>query len=259
MSARASHWQSDTWKLIGASATGTSHRHGHQPCQDYFAWRVMESGEIVVAVADGAGSAQRSDEGAELACKRVLEAMTPTEGGDNIDPDAWKETLGFAFQKAAMGLRFKALEENVKIEHFACTLIVLLLADTFTLAAQVGDGASLIGTEQGVVQLLTVPAHGEHVNETIFLTTPNALEYSQINLVGRAAQRFAVFSDGLQALALDFRAGSPHVPFFEPLWRFLEGTENTQTASSQLAAFLDSSKVNDRTDDDKSLVLGVRR
>ena len=48
------------WRIVGASVQGTSHQKDDIPCQDAHGYRVLLSGAIVVAVADGAGTASRS-------------------------------------------------------------------------------------------------------------------------------------------------------------------------------------------------------
>jgi hypothetical protein len=53
----------------------------------------------------------------------------------------------------------------------------------------------------------------------------------------------------------------PHLPFFEPLFAFVEASappKDGAQASEALTAFLASPRVCERTDDDKALVLALR-
>ncbi|KPC02084.1 Uncharacterized protein AC501_3370 [Pseudomonas amygdali pv. lachrymans] len=70
-----------------------------------------------------------------------------------------------------------------------------------------------------------------------------------------------MFSDGLQRLALDMAKGEPHGPFFEPIFRKMQALtdESRPMIGSALESFLGSSRINDRTDDDKSLAIAVLR
>ena len=70
-----------------------------------------------------------------------------------------------------------------------------------------------------------------------------------------------MFSDGLQRLALVYQSQTVHEPFFEPMFAELRNADlqTCNSLSDQLARFLDSPKINERTDDDKTLVLASRR
>jgi len=72
----------------------------------------------------------------------------------------------------------------------------------------------------------------------------------------------ATFTDGLERLALDFVNSRPHVPFFDGVCRPLrEGATagHESGLSTQLKEYLNSPAINARTDDDKTLVLAVRK
>ncbi len=102
---------------------------------------------------------------------------------------------------------------------------------------------------------------GEYANQTYFVTDMDALDYLAIKIVDAGVKHAAAFSDGIQRLALHLQDGEPHAPFFAlslPPWtRF----QRTQVADLEvpLRAFLDSASVNERTDDDKTLVLVASR
>ena len=67
------------WRTAHASAAGTSHVRAGTPCQDHGACALIPAaagGEILVAcVADGAGSAARSAEGARMAVESFQQAF----------------------------------------------------------------------------------------------------------------------------------------------------------------------------------------
>ena len=65
-------------------------------------------------------------------------------------------------------------------------------------------------------------------------------------------------TDGLQRLALDFSAKQPHAEFFHPLFQAIKISAKSDDLSTALKAFLNSPIINERTDDDKTLVLAVR-
>ena len=55
------------WHVAGVSVRGVSHIKRGQPCQDSHVWRELPGGAVVMAVADGAGSAILSQLGSARA------------------------------------------------------------------------------------------------------------------------------------------------------------------------------------------------
>ena len=74
-----------------------------------------------------------------------------------------------------------------------------------------------------------------------------------------SVSELAVFTDGLQRLALDFTTRQPYGAFFRPFFERLRTEPEPETLLEPLREFLDSPRVNDRTDDDKTLVLALSR
>lgn len=73
-----------------------------------------------------------------------------------------------------------------------------------------------------------------------------------------------MFTDGIERLVLDLREKSAHAPFFRTLFRWLVNTdpvaiEEDIPASAVVGCYLRSKQINDRTDDDKTLILATRR
>ena len=80
-------------------------------------------------------------------------------------------------------------------------------------------------------------------------------------LIDRSIDEVAIFTDGLQGLALHYESRRAHTPFFQPMFAWMRpaGSGYCEGLSSSLTSFLNSKKVNDRTDDDKTLILATRR
>ena len=87
------------------------------------------------------------------------------------------------------------------------------------MAAQIGDGAIVV--DDGELRPATWPAQGEYANSTHFLTDGDALDNVQCAVLG-PVRRIALFSDGLQALALHYASRAAHEPFFAPFFSYLE-------------------------------------
>jgi hypothetical protein len=168
-----------------------------------------------------------------------------------------RQLLHDALLSARDAVWMEAAARQIPSRELATTLIVVLATDRWIAAAQVGDGAAVVGGENGVLRALTCPPTAEYANETIFLTSPGAIETAQVQFCRGPITCIALFSDGLQRLALKLPEGAPHAPFFAPLFRFTAEAADAEVAHHQLTAFLTSPRITDRADDDLTLLLAT--
>jgi hypothetical protein len=244
------------WQVVGASVRGTSHHQYDLPCQDAHLYRPLPEGGLLVAVADGAGSAARSGEGAREAVEQVLVALeTRLACGPPEDEALWMEVIRLAFQQAREALVELAAGDDDSLAAFATTLTCAVVAGGWLVAGQVGDGAVVARGQEGNLLSVTTPVRGEYANETYFLTAPTALEQLEVKALRQDVTELALMTDGLLKLALVLPDYSPHPPFFDPLLRFAAQAGPEADAQEKLEAFLTSERVSARTDDDKTLVL----
>lgn len=237
---------------------GRSHALSESRCQD--AYRVVSvphpAGEVVViAVADGAGSAAYSDVGALTAVAAATDFVRMhilNDDGAEIAADHLLPIIGHVRDALAA----EAGSRDQPLTEFASTLLLLVLYADRTLAAHIGDGAIVI--DDGSLRVLSWPEQGEYANTTVFLTMDEALESARFYEAG-PVHRFALFSDGLQSLALSYATRSAFAPFIEPMLKPLAACDrDTTSLEAALVAYLATDAINERTDDDKTLVLGVR-
>ncbi|MFC4055377.1 PP2C family serine/threonine-protein phosphatase [Actinomadura syzygii] len=224
-------------RVLAASVTGAAHRRLGQDCQDAWASARTPAG-LVLAIADGAGSREHAAKGARTA----VAAACATAGPGN-DP------LLAAFASARQAVLGLAPDPA----PFACTLSVVVVGAAEVAAGQIGDG--IVAVEQGGgARSAAVTARGEYANETVFLTSRDAMD-------ALAVERFpasevtgvALSTDGLRSVILDDpAAGNLYEPFFTDLWSY---ARRESAAADGLRAFL--SDVPDGTGDDKTLVVAV--
>lgn len=247
------------WQVIGASVQGTAHGKTGAPCQDAHTFRHLPGNTVILAVADGAGSAEHSDMGAQAAVAsasdslaRALEPAWPDEAGD------WEALFLEAFAQARQCVVQLAEDQGLPPRALASTLLCAVASERGLAVAQLGDGVAVAGTEGGHWYVAASPQRGEYANETYFLTQGDALPPLDIRLYPERVQAIAAMTDGLLRLVLDLQRNEPHLPFFEPLLAFAAQASDEAEAGQQLASFLASERVSARTDDDKTLVLAVR-
>jgi hypothetical protein len=248
-----------SWLVVGASVQGVSHKKLNMPCQDAQDYQVLPNGVLIVVVADGAGTAERSDEGARYAASEARRTLViALEESQPEDPSGWDDLLRCAVKQARQVLVYLADEQGDPLRSFASTLTLAVVSEGFLAVAQLGDGAVVAGSAEGGLFAATQTQRGEYANETYFLTQEDALEQVQVAVYDMPVDRLAVMSDGLLRLALNVSTNEPHAPFFEPLFAFTASAQEAGQPGEKLAAFLDSERVRARTDDDKTIVLAVR-
>jgi len=221
-------------------------------------WRGPDGAEyLIVLVADGAGSARLGKEGAELACqegKRLIEESLSNLSGRYPS----REEVVRWLNDLRLHIGSHATTAQVSLREYACTFLTAVVGPSFGVFSQIGDGA-IVASRNGSLQPVLWPDMGEYANETHFLTDENALEHLQYAMWETSTEDLALFSDGLQRLALVYESRAVHTPFFAPMLAVMHQTVATSCTvlSEQLATFLASARVNERTDDDKTLVLAT--
>jgi len=254
------------WCYVAASAIGTSHEKQSLPCQDYAKCEIIYDSDkmpvLVAVVSDGAGSAELSQIGSELACTLLIQeaanflAAHSVPSIDRAVVSAWLESVRVHITKTAE-------EAEKRPRDYACTVLAALISEKHSAFIQIGDGAIVI-SEGGESNWGWVfwPQRGEFANTTFFLTDDTALEKMEFDSLPVAVREVALFTDGIEPLVLDYAAKAVHNPFFDnmfPAVRSSQAIGFDAPLSESLVKYLASPKVCERTDDDKSLILASRK
>ena len=253
------------WNWVAASVRGTSHANSGTECQDsHLCFEASaDEGQVFVALAsDGAGSAKYSARGSSLICETLRDVVTEffAERG-RVDLINARLVAGW-IERFRSEVILLAEAEGSSEREFACTLLGAVLGSAAACFFQIGDGAIVYSiSADGPYRLCFWPNRGDYENTTYFATQANFSEQLQFKLIAESAREIALFSDGLQRLALNYQAQEAHQPFFRGLFPSIRSISPTERAemNDQLAKFLGSSKVNERTDDDKTLILALSR
>lgn len=252
-----------SWRWALARSIGTSHERSRTPCQDYGGARLVPGidGDVMVAViSDGAGSAQHSRFGSKIVCLTMLRQIAdylrrrPLADLEQEDAMDWVDEVRERINATAM--RFSARPRD-----FAATLVSVLAGPDTTVVLHVGDGAAVVRRDGADGwEVPSWPFQGEYASMTTFVT-----DDPQARLVfdksDRPLSEFAVFSDGIERLVLDSQERSAHQPFFDRITNPLKASRadgRDMALSKALEQYLASPNVCERTDDDKTLFLGVR-
>jgi hypothetical protein len=248
------------WKWLAGSAAGTSHVERGEPCQDYAHALVVRSGPasvLLAACADGAGSASRAAEAARSCCLSILHLAAEYVRAGGSVRELTREIVLSWYEQARRGLSLRACLDNLPLREYACTLLLTAVDKHGAACAQVGDGAIVIWDGEGYRPVFW-PQSGEYANTTCFVCGqdfPHKFLFSSTNA---PPEEVALFTDGLQPLALHYATRSAHTPFFLPLFEAL-ASHPPEDLRGPMLAFFDSPAVNGRTDDDKTLILATCR
>lgn len=186
--------------IVAASNRGRSHAQEGKPRDDHFQlFHCPDSDWYIMAVADGAGSAQFSRRGSEIACQTAIEHCKKELLSDNTLEEAIIRYQKDEQDQAARGkvsnliytivgnaafLAHKAINEEAAREgarpkDYATTLMLAICKKFefgwFIASFWVGDGAMAIYNQKdgkSEISLLGVPDEGEFSGQTRFLTMP---------------------------------------------------------------------------------------
>jgi len=252
--------QEDAWNVVRASVRGTGHIKNGIPCQDYNNYEVVAGEFVIVAVADGVGTAPKADEGAKLAVEAFLSsARKALDDHYASEEDEWLDIVANAFQDAKKDLEREAHTKFLKPEAYGTTLIAVILGRDWLVTGHIGDGGAVALFANKQLMTISPPQRGEYVNQVVPLTDPDALDVARFSARNIGVDAVALFTDGIQHLALNNSDDSAHPPFFASIFEEMPIIKDCEKASLLLAEYLASERVSSRTDDDKTLILVGRK
>jgi hypothetical protein len=135
---------------------------------------------------------------------------------------------------------------------------VFAASRTWLAALQIGDGQLVVRFAESY-DLIFKPDRGEYCNETTFLTSAVVDESIQVTVTDRDPIFICAATDGIERISLHYQDWAPHAAFYKPLEDFIAGAENPDAGARDIEEFLKREKLNQYTDDDKTLLLAAWR
>lgn len=251
------------WAWIGACSVGTSHIKAGSECQDRAACLELKghsSSALIAVVSDGAGTAKYSTLGSKIATRTFAMSaaghLRLDGAGREVTIDLVRTWVDEIRDKIGLSASLKGCEPR----EFAATLVAAIVLKQCAYVVHIGDGACVVRREsRSEWEVPSWPSHGEYASSTYFITD-DPEPHLQFQVISEPLSEVALFSDGLERLALDFTALRASEKFFDPMFApiSVEKVGRNRKLSKTLRDFLDSPKITDRTDDDKSLLLARR-
>jgi hypothetical protein len=247
------------WRHLAASVQGASHVRSGVPCQDFSVIADLPGrGGLLLACADGAGSALHAEVGAETACRTLAEEASRFAAAGGCIDALTRDTAAAWLDAVRAAIQAEADAASLPTREFACTLVAALVGDASAAFLQIGDGAIVTVSASADAEVIFWPEQGEYANTTYFVTGVDAHQRLRLDVRATPVHDVALFTDGLQHIALRYETRLPHQPFFDPMFARLRADAQWHGLGSALASFLGSEAISTRTDDDCTLVLACR-
>lgn len=252
------------WNIAHASVIGLAHINQETECQDRFSCEVVEiKGEkiLVAVVADGAGSTTDGQIGAEIVCQTFIEEVFDFLTSSDASVGSLNVEFGKLWVLYVQKKIAEIAQESGKLmRDYASTFIGAVIGETQSVFFQIGDGGSVYSFtgEPESYQFAIPPEESEYVNVTNFVTDETATDNLRFVLIDERIEDLILFSDGIFAVAVDYQNNKPHEPFLMPMIAPLRNG-NGANLNEKLKSFLASPKLNEKTDDDKTLILATRK
>lgn len=214
------------WSWIGACSTGSSHLKAGTGCQDFGACLEVPCSEgtaLIAAISDGAGSAQFSALGSRFVVNIIIRQLARFVRSAPATPAVPEDLVREWLDDARDRIAAVAEIMEAKPRDFAATLVAAVVLPTGITVCHVGDGACAARRRgEQDWEVASWPAHGEYASTTFFVTDDPEPDLRLTYRDGEFSD-LAIFSDGLERLALDFAKSRAFSPFFDPMSAPLTG------------------------------------
>ncbi|MGY3487957.1 hypothetical protein ACVW1C_005840 [Bradyrhizobium sp. USDA 4011] len=251
------------WQWVSASAIGTSHLRVNRGCDDSGACMLVagkNESALVAVCSDGAGSAQRSSVGSRIIVRAFCRSVSSYFNGGGTLAGLSREIASDWLDDMRGRIEVTSTSAELTPRDFAATLVGCVVGERTAKILHVGDGAVVYRATNSEDWLVgSWPSHGEYASTTYFVTDDPEPSFQLTEIEGSVSE-FAVFTDGIEHLVLNFSTRGAFPPFFNQMFSGFksEGSRKNRKLSRHLYNYLNSPSVCDRTDDDKTLLLARR-
>lgn len=251
------------WHCVGTSVIGKSHIDSGIECQDFHSYRISDDRLwAALVVCDGAGSAKRSAESANLVANFFSESLLKL--AQVLNQKAPGEWINDYVIQSILDIRAKLRDaaQSDTLAQFHTTLVASLVGPHGGFAIHIGDGAIFTGSlkEDKITQkinlddglFISTPHNGEYANETFFITESSWIKNIRITPISKC-DWLMLCSDGGASLTLNHDCTALRPEFFVPLVTAIK-KESPSSRDEFLYKAVATDKTWTLTNDDKTLL-----
>ncbi|BCJ74588.1 hypothetical protein CS0771_41320 [Catellatospora sp. IY07-71] len=269
------------WRLATVSVPGPSHTKAGKENQDAVRSLRVAPDRHLFAVADGAGSQERSALGARIAVDVACEAAAVVFAADLGDSRARWESATIRFTKLCFewfDQRVLAMADTIReqgdrlghgsgttvsVDDFATTLLAVLVCPPWFCVLNVGDGFMVLRRRPGGLHLVVAPPlNRSNAGLTTFLTSPSRNQQPPCFVVADPrVTGLAISTDGLVEALLEAETIDDELHHLVPA-RFhhvFTHLDDPQEDVYALNHLLSSDRWAATSNDDKTMALAVLR
>ncbi len=266
------------WQIASASVIGTGHVISNMPCQDSSCIKQTKSA-LIVAVSDGLGSAAHSHVGSSTVCQVAVTHIATKLREQNITHQkhvqrSWlhwftrkpkqtsiryEQLCADAFTHAREALITIAQQHAHDLREYGCTLLLAIVLPDYWAVMHIGDGAVVGIYADDNVQTISTPDNGEFVNFTYPITSPTYLAQVRFAEKNESLHGIVLMSDGVQPMCINYKTHAAFPGFFGPLLQWFRTKSDSEELNALVTAMLDSAQFRQKSDDDMTLVVALRK
>lgn len=261
------HWSSMSLTVRGL------HKGPTDSCQDRAAHWQVDDRAVLLAIADGAGSASAGGHGAQSFVDQVATRVLRTEWKPILtsEPDVARSAVEAVVRSAINDARRELEQLNADLRVFNSTAGVCLVTQRFVVVCAIGDVFACVRSRLDPTDLklvLSPERAGARDNGTFFYTMPDwATHLESLVIVDPTIEAVFLSSDGLEDAALQFDypdrqaavdsniAQPVEVRLVPDILRFVESDFD----ASRLAREIDVPEILSTKGDDVGFALAIRR
>jgi hypothetical protein len=241
-------------KLFGASVVGTSHVQSETPCHDAHRYRILpDNWGYIACVSDGMGSAKAAEIGSDVASSFIVNFLE-THLDPKLDDEDVLMLIKEGFVEVHDQLLMASSERELKVKDLNATLLVFVTLGKRQFYGQVGD-CSAIGKLGDNYHVLVEQQRGEYANATFSVCDLQSIENGIYEKIEGYYPMVALMTDGIEGLSISAKDKQVSHLFYDPFFQAFQNPKfHQKDVEAALTRFLNSERINKKTDDDKTLL-----
>ena len=246
--------------FLGFSKVGESHIKRGVECQDKSKIEVIEKDNtksIILAIADGLGSCEHSNIGAEIATQTAVKTIVDclSSSSKKLEEIAI-ESLKRAMHEAYEMVDLEARNHSESSDLYCSTLTVVLFDGSTLYIGHAGDDGVVALSNRGLYALVTARHKGDEINSVFPLQSKSTWEFLKVrDIMGVVLATDGVLDSLVRSESEDWRV---FFPILQPLiTRDKSDEEKLRKLKNEYSSYMDSDGYRSIVSDDITFLAAI--